>query len=101
MLLSKTWRIALGLALLTLCAAPAGAAPAPAPGKTGLQVDPLTPADTEVLVVIDVRRMLDAPLVKKKELEDAKAGIKNDQVGKVLTAAGIDPRKDIDTITFS
>jgi len=64
-------------------------------------VDPLTPADTEVLVVIDVRRMLDAPLVKKKELEDANAGIKNDQVGKVLTAAGIDPRKDIDTVTFS
>jgi len=103
MLPLKTWRNALGLALLVLCAAaPAGAAPTPTPDKTGLAVDPLTPADTEVLVVIDARRFLDAPLVKKNGLEEGKAALKkNEEVGKILTAAGIDPFKDIDTLTFA
>jgi len=65
-------------------------------------VDPLTPADSEILVVIDVRRFLDAPLVKKNGLEEGKAAFKkNEEVEKILAATGIDPFKDIDTITFA
>jgi len=98
----KTWQKVLGLALVALCVAPAGAAPAPEARAGRSEADTLTPADAEFLLVIDLQRMLDSPLVKKYGLEDARAALKkNEQVDRALTATGLDPFKDLNTITVA
>jgi hypothetical protein len=99
----KTWQKVLGLALVALCVAPAGAAPVPAPrAAQGVEADTLAPADTEFLMVVDIQQMLGSPLVKKYGLEDARAALKkNEQADKMLTATGLDPFKDLDTITLA
>lgn len=82
------------LALAALWALPA-AAEAP-------KVDPLVPADAEMVVVLNVRQLFDAPMVKKHGLKEMKEALqKNDQVGKLLTAAGVDPFKDVASITIT
>lgn len=79
--------ISLGLAV------PALAAPAP---------DRLTPADAEMVVTVNVRQLLQTPVVKKHALDPLKALLKrNDELQQLLTAAGLDPLKDIATISLS
>jgi hypothetical protein len=82
------------LALAALCALPA-AAEAP-------KLDPLVPADAEMVVVLNVRQMFEAPLVKKHALKEMKDALqKNDQAGKLLTAAGVDPFKDVTSVVIT
>jgi hypothetical protein len=65
-------------------------------------LDPYLPADTKAVVVINVRQALDAPLVKKHGLDHIKEGLKqNDQLQKMLSAAGMDPLKDVSSITVA
>jgi hypothetical protein len=99
----KTWLTALALALAFLCtAAPAPAAPAPGAGPARAEADPLVPGDAEMMVVVNIRQMLNAPLVKKYGLEELKAALKkNDEAQKALAAAGLDPFKDVDSLTVT
>jgi hypothetical protein len=66
------------------------------------EVDKLLPNDTETLVTINVRQILDSPLVQKLAVDRAKKALdEQDEVKKVLTELGFDPFKDLDSITFA
>lgn len=90
----KTWRKFAFVSLLGLVLV--GSAPAaPKP-------DRLTPSDAEVVVQVNVRQLLQTPLVKKHALDRLKALLqRNDELKQMLTAVGLDPLKDIDTICLS
>src|SRR5579872_3542752 len=94
-----------GLALAALFAATtATAAPATTPKLTPVAgaLDPYLPDDTEVLVTINVRQILDSEVVKKNLLEAAREGLKGlDQVQTVLTDLGFDPFKDLDKVLIA
>lgn len=61
--------------------------------------DKLLPNDAEGVFVINVRQLLDSPVVKKFALQQMKAALaKDEKVARPLAAAGIDPLKDVDTI---
>jgi hypothetical protein len=87
----NTWRNLVLACLLVLT--PLAAAPA-AP-----ELDRLTPSDAEVVVQINVRQLLQTPIVKKHALDPLKVLLqRNDEVKQLLAVAGLDPLKDIDTI---
>lgn len=91
-------RTALVLALTGLVlATPAdGAEPARA------EPDRLTPADAGVVAAVNVRQLLTAPLVRKHALEELKRILnRDDRMVKLLGQAGLDPLKDVDTITVA
>ncbi|SRR5579883_131673 len=72
------------------------------PASAGAEPDRLTPSDAEMVVQINIRSLLQTPLVKKHALDSLKALLKrNDEVRQLLNAAGLDPLKDIDTISLS
>jgi hypothetical protein len=74
---------------LLAVALPAGAA----------EVDKYLPADSEVVVSINVRQLLDAPLFTKLALPRIQEHLKDQGVQDVLTALGFDPLKDVSRIT--
>jgi hypothetical protein len=64
--------------------------------------DKLVPSDADAVVVFNVRQTLDSALVKSYALDHFKAALKgNDEVTKLMAAAGIDPLKDVDTVTLA
>ena len=64
------------------------------------EVDPYLPDDTEVLVTVNVRQVLDSPLVKKSTLEKLREALKDiDMAEDVLKDLGFDPFKDLDRVT--
>jgi hypothetical protein len=64
--------------------------------------DKLTPAGTDVLVVFNFRQILESPLAKKDDVDKLKEALKkNAEAEKILTAAGLDPFKDIDRLTLA
>jgi hypothetical protein len=83
----------LGLALAALfLAVPARAA----------EVDKLLPNDTEVLITINVKQIIDSTLVQKLAVDKLKKALEDqDEAKKVLTELGFDPFKDLDSITFA
>jgi hypothetical protein len=92
----KTWLSALVLTLGVLSATSVARA------ADEVAIDPLVPSDAEILAGINVRSILDSPLMKKKGQEELKAALKkNADLMKVLDATGLDPFKDIDTITMA
>jgi hypothetical protein len=86
--LPKTGLTALALAAL-IAAAPAWAA----------EPDAYLPANAELVLVINVRQILDSPVVKKYGLEEMKKAIaKEEKAQAFIKATGVDPLKDIDSI---
>jgi hypothetical protein len=84
-----------------LAAAVAAALTLPAAARAA-EADSYLPADTKAVVVINVRQALDAPLVKKHGLDHIKEGIKqNAELQRMLSAAGVDPLKDVSSITVA
>jgi hypothetical protein len=84
------WLCGLGLLL--------AAAVVAAPVRAG-EVDRFLPADTEMVVTLNVKQVLESDLVKKYGLEQAKEALKNfDQVNDVLKDLGFDPFKDLDRL---
>jgi hypothetical protein len=64
--------------------------------------DSFVPADTTMLVTVNVRQILDSALVKKHALEHIKEVLKgNAQAQQVLTAVGLDPLKDFTSVTVA
>jgi hypothetical protein len=85
-------RLAAGLACAALLLAAA-------PLRAG-EVDRCLPADTEVVLTVNVRQLLDSPLVKKYGLEHAREALKSlDEVSDVLADLGFDPFTDLDRVT--
>jgi hypothetical protein len=78
----------------------AGAVLALAMPVRAADVDKYLPDDTEVVVVLNAKQLLDAPLVKKHFLEHIRALIKSsDEAAKILESVGFDPFKDLTSIT--
>lgn len=82
---------ALALALAAW-AAPAGAA----------DLDPLVPGDATAVASVNVRGLLDAPLVRKHALPALQTALKqNANAQTVLGAAGVDPFRDVDRVVVA
>jgi hypothetical protein len=92
MLVQPRWRIAvaaLSLTALALASAPLSAAP----------LDVHVPPDTEMLVTVNVRQIVDSPLFKKHALGPAKDALKDlSDVEDILKDLGFDPFKNLDRI---
>jgi hypothetical protein len=64
------------------------------------EVDKYLPQDTEVVVVLNARQLLDSPLFKKHFLEHVRGIIKsNEEATKILDSLGFDPLTDLTSIT--
>jgi hypothetical protein len=86
------------LAAFTLAASAAPAGPAPAKFEPEKWIS----EGSDVVMAINVRVMLDAPVMKKGGLPALKDALKNNEMAStILKSAGIDPFKDIDTILVS
>src|SRR5262249_49999066 len=66
------------------------------------EVDKLLPNDTETLVTVNVRQIIDSPLVQKLGVDKFKKALnEQDEAKKLLAELGFDPLKDLDSITFA
>ena len=66
------------------------------------EADRFLPGDTEIIVHVNLRQALDSDLVKKYALEQIKTQLKQSaELQAVLTAAGVDPIKDIASLTLA
>jgi hypothetical protein len=73
-----------------------------APAARAGEIDPLLPADTESLVTINTRQIIDSELFKNHVLPVAKEALDGaGDVNDVLKDLGLDPFKDIDRLTFA
>ncbi len=87
----KTPRVVCAL-LLAAAAAPSARAVAP---------DRYLPPDSEVVVAVNVRQILESPWVKKHALEHLRSELKkNAEARQLLEAAGLDPLKDISSLVI-
>ena len=77
-------------ALLAVAAAPVRAA----------EIDVLLPAETESVMFVNVRQVLDSDLVKKYALGQIKQALQGNDAQKMLKGLGLDPLKDIDRVTI-
>jgi len=59
------------------------------------------PADAEWVASINVRQILDSAVVKKYGLSRAETQLKNSDAQKLLDQIGLDPMKDVKTITMA
>ena len=64
------------------------------------EVDPLLPAETESVMFVNVRQVLDSDLVKKYAKAQIEQALKARDNQKILESLGLDPFKDIDRITM-
>jgi hypothetical protein len=90
---TRLWPAALVLAATALLS----------PAAVQAQTSKLLPADTEMVFTLNLRQILDSPLMKKYGLEHAKAGFDaflqaNDDAKKAFDGLGLDPFKDIDRL---
>jgi hypothetical protein len=89
--MTKIHRRVLGLAVAVLAAA--------APARAA-ELEKLLPNDTDSVMMVNVRQMLDSELVKKLGLiGKAKEALKtNQEASEILEGIGLDPFKDVDSI---
>ncbi len=81
-----------GLLVVALAAAPARAA----------DLDKYLPEDTETIVTLNVRQLVDSKVVKKIGLDQFKEALKGiDEVSDALKDLGFDPFKDLDSICIA
>lgn len=71
-----------------------------APAMAGVS-DKLLPDETEMVVGVNVRSMLDSEVIKKNVLEDLKKQIKEGPASELLGRFGLDPLKDIDSVIIA
>lgn len=92
-----SWNHSAARGLLLALAAGLSAAPA----RAGL-LDPYLPDDSELVLTVNVRQILDSPLVKKHGLQKARDALKElDQVEAVLKDLGFDPFRDLERVTLA
>ena len=77
----------------------AGALSALAVPARAADADTYLPDDTEAILTVNVRQILDSALVKKFALEKIKEALKeSDEVQKVLDELGFDPLNDVESV---
>jgi hypothetical protein len=73
-----------------------------APARAAEVVDKLLPNDTETVVSINIKQILNSPLGMKIPKDKIEEAIKNqDEVHKNLQDVGFDPLKDLDSILYA
>jgi hypothetical protein len=73
-----------------------------APLGRAAEVDPYLPEDSEVVLNVNVRQILDSELVKKNLLALAQEALRGqDQVQDILKDLGFDPFKDLDRVVVA
>ena len=82
-------RLVFGAVLTAAVAAPARAA----------EIDPLLPAETEGVVFVNVRQILDSELIKKYALGQIKQALEGNDAQKAIKELGLDPLKDVDRVS--
>ena len=66
------------------------------------EADPYLPADTELVLTINVKQLLGAPLFQKQVVPRLKEALKQrSEIGKALAALGFDPFADLDRLTLA
>ncbi len=71
-------------------------------GAHAADLDPYLPADTESFLSVNVRQLLDSPIIKKSVLGPLRNALKESQdVTDVLKDLGFDPLKDLDHIIIA
>jgi len=89
----RLWTRLVSVAVLTLVAT--------APARA-IEVDKYLPADSETLVVINVKQVVGSQLIKKHALKQIQDAIKDQEsTAKILEALGFDPLKDLDRILMA
>ena len=63
------------------------------------EVDPLLPAETESILFVNVRQVLESELIKKYALGQVKQALEGNDAKKMLEKLGLDPLKDVDRVT--
>jgi uncharacterized protein YdbL (DUF1318 family) len=63
------------------------------------EVDPLLPAETESILFVNVRQVLESELIKKYALGQIKQALEGNDAKKMLEKLGLDPLKDVDRVT--
>lgn len=63
------------------------------------EVDKLLPKETEQVVHVNVKQILDSDIIKKYALGQIKQAMQGEEVQKQLSTLGLDPLKDIETLT--
>jgi hypothetical protein len=63
------------------------------------EVDPLLPAQTESILFVNVRQVIESELVKKYALGQIKQALEGNDAKKMLDKLGLDPLKDVDRVT--
>jgi hypothetical protein len=69
------------------------------PTARAADVDPYAPADSEWVLHVNVKQLAGAPVVKKYAAEQLRASLR--APSRALTALGIDPLKDVGTLTVA
>ena len=64
------------------------------------EVSNLLPKETEYVVQVNVKQMLESDLVKKYALAQMKQTLEGKDAQKVLTDLGLDPMKDVESLTM-
>src|SRR5947209_5808966 len=68
-------------------------------GARAAELDSFLPPDTESYLSINVRQILDSPLIKKNALGHLREALKGtDEVNEILKDLGFDPFRDLDRI---
>jgi hypothetical protein len=69
------------------------------PAARAADLDPYAPADSEWVLHLNVKQLTEAPAVKKYALDPLRTGLGSLDALKPLTALGLDPLKDVKTVT--
>jgi truncated hemoglobin YjbI len=61
----------------------------------------LVPADADLLARVELRQVVDSPLFTKYVLDHCKTALRDTEPRKLLANAGLDPLRDLDSVTLS
>jgi len=64
-------------------------------------LDRMVPSDAEAVMKLNIKQVLDSALVKKYALDIIKQSLQNPEAQQMVTATGLDPLKDLDSITVT
>ncbi len=64
-------------------------------------VDPLLPAETENVMHVNLRQLLDSEMSKKFALGPAKQALEKEKAAEVIKDLGLDPLKDLEKVTVA
>lgn len=81
----------LTILLLGALVVPAGAA----------DLDKYLPDDTQAIITVNFRQIIEAPVVKKYAIKEVEKGLETKEVQQVISLLGLDPLKDITGATVA